>query len=392
MSWFKGGTVVCHESVSEEPTMKKVAIVVGTRPEAIKMAPVIHELRKRPESFSVSVCLTAQHREMLDQVVELFALRPDHDLDIMKKRQSLTSLTASILQRVQPILTVEKPDYLLVQGDTTTAFASALAAFYEKIPVGHVEAGLRTYHKYAPFPEEINRKLVASLADYHFAPTPMAKAALEREGVDVARVVVTGNTVIDALFLTLEKIKAGEVHLGSVANIVAENPKIVLVTGHRRESFGQGFQNICGALADLAAGFPDYCFVYPVHLNPNIQEPVRRMLGKVTNILLLPPLDYAPFVYLMNACYLILTDSGGIQEEAPSLGKPVLVMREVTERTEAIEAGTARLVGTNRATIVSAATRLLTDAAEWKRMRDRQNPFGDGRAAVRIADYLAAID
>lgn len=382
--------------------MKKVLSVFGTRPEAIKMAPVVKELEKYPERFKSVVCVTAQHRQMLDQVMELFSIRPDYDLDIMKPGQDLYDVTCNVLLGLKPVLQREKPDVVLVHGDTTTTMAAALAAFYQQIPVGHVEAGLRTHNKFAPFPEEINRKVAGAVTDLHFAPTESARNNLLREGVPPHTIHVTGNTVIDALLMTAEKVRGENVGAGIAADLIGrfpamarvlnnDNRRLILVTGHRRENFGQGFENICHALAAIGAAHPDVDIVYPVHLNPNVQEPVRRILGQsaVANVHLIEPLDYLPFVFLMDRSYLIITDSGGVQEEAPSLGKPVLVMRETTERPEAVEARTVRLVGTDAAKIVAEARRLLENPAEYRHMSGAHNPYGDGQGARRIVSLLA---
>ncbi len=370
--------------------MKKVLMVFGTRPEAIKMAPLVLELR-RSKTLNVEVCVTAQHREMLDQVLSLFDIVPDYDLNIMKAGQDLYDITSRVLLGLRDVIQKAKPDVLLVHGDTTTTFASSLAAFYEKVEIGHVEAGLRTGNLYSPWPEEANRKLTGSLTKYHFAPTPTSEEALLREGVKKADIYVTGNTVIDSLFWVTEKISKDDDLQQTFNERFSEidfNKKIVLVTGHRRESFGDGFENICNALKDIATKFEDAEIVYPVHLNPNVQEPVNRILASQPNIHLIPPLDYLPFVYLMNRSHLILTDSGGIQEEAPSLGKPVLVMRDTTERPEAVTAGTVKLVGTNSAKLIGETTRLLTDDVYYKSMSDAHNPYGDGMACSRIREAL----
>lgn len=365
-----------------------VLVVFGTRPEAIKLAPVIHELLRRPDRFRATVCVTAQHRQMLDQALETFEIRPDMDLDLMRPGQTLASLTAAVVAGMDGIFRETKPDCLLVQGDTTTVMAAALAAFYHRIRVGHVEAGLRTNNKFSPFPEEINRRLTSQIADFHFAPTERARQNLLREGFDPAAIVVTGNTVIDALFLAREKLRRALIPWKGFDPAVLGDRRVVAITGHRRENFGTGFQAICRAIRTLAERFPDVEFVYPVHLNPNVREPVHGMLGGVRNIRLTEPLEYLPFVALMERCHFLLSDSGGVQEEAPSLGKPVLVMRDTTERPEAIEAGTAKLVGTDADRIVEEASRLLSDPAAYEAMRAAKNPFGDGAAARRIVDHL----
>ena len=371
----------------------KVLSVFGTRPEAIKMAPVIKELEKYPQSFESVVCVTAQHRQMLDQVLELFDIRPSYDLDIMKPGQDLFDVTCHVLQGLKPVLDAEKPDIVLVHGDTTTTMAASLAAFYSRIRVGHVEAGLRTGNKLAPFPEEVNRRVAGVLADLHFAPTEWAKGNLLAEGVAERLVTVTGNTVIDALVAVADRVHhdaALRSRFEAQFSFLDPARRLILVTGHRRENFGDGFEQICHALADIADAAPDVEILYPVHLNPNVQEPVRRILGDSRRIHLIEPLDYLPFVYLMEGCYLIVTDSGGVQEEAPSLGKPVLVMRDTTERPEAVEAGTVKLVGANREKIVSEALLLLNDGAAYEAMRRAHNPYGDGRAASRIVAVLGA--
>ena len=364
----------------------KVLTVFGTRPEAIKMAPLVHALAKDPH-FEAKVCVTAQHREMLDQVLNLFSIVPDYDLNIMSPGQGLTEITCRILQGLKPVLESFKPDVVLVHGDTTTPAAASLAAFYQRIPVGHVEAGLRTGDLYSPWPEEANRTLTGHLAMYHFAPTENSRQNLLRENLPDSRIFVTGNTVIDALFWVRDRVMNDEAlrtELSERYPFLSNDKKMILVTGHRRESFGQGFEKICHALAEIAATNPDVQIVYPVHLNPNVSEPVNRILGHIDNVMLIDPQDYLPFVWLMNHAWLILTDSGGIQEEAPALGKPVLVMRETTERPEAVDAGTVRLVGTDSRRIVDEVTRLLRDEDEYQRMSRAHNPYGDGRACERI--------
>ena len=364
----------------------KVLTVFGTRPEAIKMAPLVHALAKDPH-FEAKVCVTAQHREMLDQVLNLFSIVPDYDLNIMSPGQGLTEITCRILQGLKPVLESFKPDVVLVHGDTTTTAAASLAAFYQRIPVGHVEAGLRTGDLYSPWPEEANRTLTGHLAMYHFAPTENSRQNLLRENLPDSRIFVTGNTVIDALFWVRDRVMNDEAlrtELSERYPFLSNDKKMILVTGHRRESFGQGFEKICHALAEIAATNPDVQIVYPVHLNPNVSEPVNRILGHIDNVMLIDPQEYLPFVWLMNHAWLILTDSGGIQEEAPALGKPVLVMRETTERPEAVDAGTVRLVGTDSRRIVDEVTRLLRDEDEYQRMSRAHNPYGDGRACERI--------
>ncbi|NHV04604.1 UDP-N-acetylglucosamine 2-epimerase (non-hydrolyzing) [Proteus mirabilis] len=368
----------------------KVLTVFGTRPEAIKMAPLVHALAN-DNSFEAKVCVTAQHREMLDQVLNLFEIKPDYDLNIVKPGQDLTDITCRILEGLKPVLASFQPDVVLVHGDTTTTMAASLAAFYQQIPVGHVEAGLRTGNLYSPWPEEANRTIAGHLAMYHFAPTETAKLNLVREAVADKNIFVTGNTVIDALFWVSERVMGNQTLLDELAvqyPFIQPERKMILVTGHRRESFGGGFERICQALAEIALAHPDVEVVYPVHLNPNVSEPVKRILHGINNIKLIQPQDYLPFVYLMNHAYLILTDSGGIQEEAPSLGKPVLVMRDTTERPEAVEAGSVRLVGTDTKRIVSEVTSLLTDENAYHQMSKATNPYGDGHACQRILEAL----
>lgn len=375
------------------PEAHRILVVFGTRPEAIKMAPVVAALRGRTERFSCVVCVTAQHREMLDPVLGLFSIAPDHDLNLMRPGQRLHDLTAAVLREIPAVLELERPDLVLVHGDTTTTMAATLAAYYARIPVGHVEAGLRTGNKFAPFPEEINRKVTTAIADLHFAPTATSRENLLAEGVAPEAIVVTGNTVIDALLSIADRLRRDATlaeRMEAGFPFLDSSKKLVLVTGHRRENFGEGFENICRALAEIASLRPGAEILYPVHLNPNVQEPVRRILGEGRrgNVHLIRPVDYLPFVYLMSRCHLIVTDSGGIQEEAPSLGKPVLVMREVTERPEAIAAGTVRLVGTDREKIVAETLRLLDDPEAYRSMSTANNPYGDGNAAGRIADFL----
>lgn len=373
----------------------RVLTVFGTRPEAIKMAPVVRAIAA-DDRFDGKVCVSAQHRDMLDQVLDLFELVPDWDLDLMRPGQSLHGLTARILQGLEPVLKEWRPDVVLVHGDTTTTLATTLAAFYSRVPVGHVEAGLRTGDLTAPFPEEANRVLADKLCAFHFAPTERSAQNLRDEGMPEPGISVTGNTVIDALLWVRDRVRETPLAehadvLGSIAPVMADpDARIILVTGHRRESFGQGFQDICSALRTLAERYPDVHLVYPVHLNPNVQGPVHETLSGLDNVHLLRPLDYLPFVRLMDRSTFILTDSGGIQEEAPSLGKPVLVMREVTERPEGVASGTVRLVGTDKDRIVSECARLLDDAAAFDEMRRAHNPYGDGLASGRIADALAA--
>lgn len=364
-------------------------VVFGTRPEAIKMAPVVAALKATP-GLETLVTVTAQHRQMLDQVLDLFGIVPDVDLDLMTPGQQLPGLFAAILQGMSEVFARQRPDLVLVHGDTSTTLAAALAAFYARVPVGHVEAGLRTGNLAAPWPEEANRRLTAPLAALHFAPTSAARDNLLREGIDATQVHVTGNTVVDALLSVAERIASEPARADALAagfDFLDRDRRLVLVTGHRRENFGAGFEQICLALRDLAAR-GDVQIVYPVHLNPNVQDPVQRLLSGVPGVHLIEPLDYLPFVYLMTRAHLILTDSGGIQEEAPSLGKPVLVLRQTTERPEAVEAGTVRLVGTNRATIVTEASHLLDDPAAHAAMAMAHNPYGDGQAAARIANLV----
>lgn len=380
--------------------MNKISIIFGTRPEAIKLSPVILALRRRPEILC-HICVTAQHRNMLDQVLEVFGIVPDRDLNIMKPGQTLGEITSRATEALDSYLAKERPDLVLIQGDTTTTFVSALVSFYHQIPVGHVEAGLRTGNMGAPWPEEVNRVLTSRLATLHFAPTELNRQNLVAEGVLKDRIFVTGNTVIDALLLAVEKVRK---HLPEIPGIDQEkieewdHSSVVLITGHRRESFGQGFQSICRAIAELAKLFPKIQFIYPMHLNPAVREPVLRILGQdkgLKNVYLIDPLPYLPFVALMERATLILTDSGGVQEEAPSLGKPVLVMRGTTERSEAVAAGTARLVGTSFERIVGETKRLLTDPVEYRKMAQAHNPYGDGKASERIikivASYLGSV-
>ena len=364
----------------------RVLVVFGTRPEAIKLCVLIRHLQKLPESFAVRTCVTAQHRSMLDQVLEAFGVTPDRDLNLMKPEQSLFDLTTAALRGLEQILLEEQPDMVLVQGDTTTTFAAALAAFYAKVPVGHVEAGLRTGNTHSPFPEEMNRTLTSRLSHVHFAPTQLAAENLRREGIGEQSIFVTGNTVIDALLAMREALESGHIPRPSWPFLDPAR-KLILVTAHRRESFGEGFEQICEALAALSRR-PDVQIVYPVHRNPNVQEAVHRRLADVPGIELLEPIDYIPLIDLLMRCHFVLTDSGGIQEEAPSLGKPVLVMREITERPEAVEAGTALVVGADRARIIEQAGRLLDDPVHYDEMSQRHNPYGDGHACQRIAEAL----
>ena len=379
--------------------MKTLLLVFGTRPEAIKMAPLVHEFKKYPNEFCTKVCVTGQHREMLDQVLSLFEIVPDYDLNIMKPNQDLYDITSRILLGMRDVLKQSQPDVVLVHGDTTTSTAAALAAFYQQIPVAHVEAGLRTGNIYSPWPEEMNRLITGRVATYHFSPTPLAKQNLLNENVDESKILVTGNTVIDALYWVTNKIANSELvrnelkntilSFGYDVNRLAENRRLVLITGHRRENFGDGFLHICHAIKNLAQSNPDVDFVYPVHLNPNVRRPVMEILGNdIPNVFLIEPLSYLPFVFMMEKSYLILTDSGGVQEEAPGLGKPVLVMRNTTERPEALEAGTVMLVGTDQQKIETSVSQLLNDSALYQKMSQAQNPYGDGLACGRIAQFL----
>ncbi len=379
---------------------KKILIVFGTRPEAIKMAPVVKAFQNEKDNFDTRVCVTAQHREMLDQVLRIFEIVPDYDLNIMKAGQDLYDISARVLLEMRPVLREYRPDVVLVHGDTTTSSMAALAAFYEQIPVGHVEAGLRTHNIYSPWPEEINRQITGRIATYHFAPTELAKKNLLNENVKPENIFVTGNTVIDALFFALDKIKGSEslqVELKNkiegfgypnIERLDQNERKLILITGHRRENFGEGFVNMCEAMKEIALKNPQFDLVYPVHLNPNVQKPVHEILGNISNIYLIQPLEYLPFLFLMEKSYLVLTDSGGIQEEAPSLGKPVLVMRDTTERPEAVDAGTVKLVGTNYDLIVKEVSRLLDDGAYYKSMAQAHNPYGDGLACERIIEFI----
>jgi UDP-N-acetylglucosamine 2-epimerase (non-hydrolysing) len=369
--------------------MRKILFIFGTRPEAIKLCPVYLHLRGLTEQFQTRVCVTAQHREMLDQVLEVFGVVPDHDLDLMSPGQTLFQSTSRIIAGLEPVLAREQPDMVLVQGDTTTTFCGALAAFYAGIPVGHVEAGLRTWNKRHPFPEEMNRLLTSQLAAQHFAATQWAADNLTREGVDPGTITVTGNSGIDAVLYVKERLEQGKLQ-GIELPQLDPSKKLVVVTAHRRESFGDGFERICQALAEIAER-PDVQLVYPVHPNPNVEGPVDRILRGRSNVVLIQPLSYVPFVDLMRRAYLLITDSGGVQEEGPSLGKPILVMRETTERPEAVEAGTVRLVGTDRAKIVSEAGKLLDSVELYEAMARVHNPYGDGRASGRISDAILSF-
>jgi UDP-N-acetylglucosamine 2-epimerase (non-hydrolysing) len=387
--------------------VKKVLIVFGTRPEAIKMAPLVKAFQKQNNYFETKVCVTAQHREMLDQVLDLFEIVPDYDLDIMKPGQDLYDVTSDVLLGMKNVLSDFKPDVVFVHGDTSTTFSTALAAFYQQIKVAHIEAGLRTGNLYSPWPEEANRKLTTQITAYHFAPTATSKANLLKENVSEKSIEVTGNTVIDALFLALEKIKIEKKLEANIVKTInksinnstfniapsgnsagVQHSKFILVTGHRRENHGQGFINICTALKTLAENNPDVHIVYPVHLNPNVQKPVNDLLNNIPNIYLIEPLQYEEFIYMMDRSYFIITDSGGVQEEAPSLGKPVLVMRDTTERPEAVDAGTVKLVGTDIQLIIDEAQKLLDNPQAYNEMSKASNPYGDGNACTRIVDYL----
>ena len=368
---------------------KKILLVFGTRPEAIKMAPLVREFQQHPDKFHIRICVTAQHRQMLDQVLSFFEITPDYDLNLMRPGQNLFQLTSDVIVGLKPVLDEFKPDVVLVHGDTTTSTAAALAAFYAGAKVGHVEAGLRTYNKFAPFPEEINRQITSRIADYNFAPTQKSKQNLQNENIAGESIVITGNTVIDALLWAQEKLKTyedNEIH--HLKQIVDSTKKIILVTGHRRENFGDGFLNICKGIKQVAEENNDVQIIYPVHLNPNVQKPVYELLNDLPNVKLINPLGYPAFVWLMTQSYLILTDSGGVQEEAPSLGKPVLVMRDVTERPEAVEAGTVKIVGTSIENIVSTVNDLLQKESVYLQMSRSHNPYGDGKACERIIEFL----
>ncbi|MCV3345718.1 UDP-N-acetylglucosamine 2-epimerase (non-hydrolyzing) [Campylobacter lari] len=373
--------------------MKKILVVFGTRPEAIKMAPLVKIMENRND-IDFKICVTAQHRQMLDQILDVFDIKPDYDLNIMSENQDLYDITFKILCGMKNILNDFRPDVVLVHGDTTTASATALAAFYQKIKVAHVEAGLRTYNLYNPWPEEANRQIVGVLSDIHFTPTSKSAENLIKEGKDKKNIFVTGNTVVDALFYMVEKIKNNIVFKTKILSFIendykiSDNRKFILVTGHRRENFGEGFLQICEALKTIAINNPNIDIIYPVHLNPNVQKPVKSILSDIANIYLINPLRYEEFVYLMSNCYFIITDSGGVQEEAPSLGKPVLVMRETTERPEAVEAETVKLVGTCKSSIVKAAQELIDDEDEYNKMSKASNPYGDGKACEKIIEVL----
>jgi len=382
--------------------VKKVMMVFGTRPEAIKVAPLIKELQKHPQLFEVVICVSGQHKEMLEQVLTLFEIVPDYNLNIMRQGQDLYDITAKILLGMKNILLEVKPDVVLVHGDTTTSVAAALAAFYQQIPVGHIEAGLRTHNIYSPWPEEMNRQLTGRITSYHFAPTALSKQNLMNEGIDETRIIVTGNTVIDALHIVINKIQNNpslKTDLTYILKTAGYDPdrlscdtnrRLVLITGHRRENFGEGFENICKAIKHLSSKYPEVDFVYPMHLNPNVRKPIHAIFENTQqqNVFFIEPIEYFSFVYLMEKSYLVLTDSGGIQEEAPGLGKPVLVMRDTTERPEALEAGTVKLVGTNYNKIISELSLLLDDPEHYKKMSHAINPYGDGKASMRIAEQL----
>lgn len=382
--------------------MKKVMLVFGTRPEAIKMAPLVKEFQKHPSEFNTVVCVTGQHREMLDQVLKIFDIKPDYDLNIMKQGQDLYDVTARVLTGMRDVLKEVQPDVVLVHGDTTTSTAAALASFYQQIPVGHVEAGLRTHNIYSPWPEEMNRQITGRIATYHFAPTPLSKKNLLTEAVTEADITVTGNTVIDALYMVVDKIKNDKMLDAELESVLANagydvarlgnGKKLVLITGHRRENFGDGFINMCRAIKALTEKYPEVDFVYPMHLNPNVRKPIHEVFGEdlsnLNNMFFIEPLEYLSFVYLMEKSTIVLTDSGGIQEEAPGLGKPVLVMRDTTERPEALEAGTVKLVGTDYDKIMSEVSALLDDEKYYDKMSKAVNPYGDGLACERIVNVL----
>ena len=382
--------------------MKSVMLVFGTRPEAIKMAPLVKEFQKYPNEFKTIVCVTGQHREMLDQVLQIFEIKPDYDLNIMKQGQDLYDVTSRVLVGLRDVLKEAQPDVVLVHGDTTTSTASALAAFYQQIPVAHIEAGLRTHNIYSPWPEEMNRQLTGRMATYHFAPTPLSRQNLLQEGVADEKIIVTGNTVIDALYWVVDKIKGDESLQNELNGILckagydtsrlADGKKLVLITGHRRENFGDGFINMCTAIRDLSQKYPEVDFVYPMHLNPNVRKPIHEVFGEdlsnLGNMFFIEPLEYLSFVYLMEKSTIVLTDSGGIQEEAPGLGKPVLVMRDTTERPEALSAGTVKLVGTDYNKIVNEVSSLLDDGAAYAKMSQAVNPYGDGLACGRVVENI----
>ena len=388
---------------------KKIMLVFGTRPEAIKVAPLVKEFQKYPDTFETMVCVTGQHREMLDQVLRLFEITPDYDLNIMKQGQDLYDVTSRVIIGMRDVLKEAQPDVVFVHGDTTTSMAAALATFYQQIPVAHIEAGLRTHNIYSPWPEEMNRQITGRIATYNFAPTPLSKKNLLAEGINENSITVTGNTVIDALYMVIDKIKSDD-HLTKQlndtllknglpdrmirsfvnSNLDTDTRKLVLITGHRRENFGEGFINICKAIKTLTKKYPNVDFVYPMHLNPNVRKPIQEIFGedRLDNMFFIEPLDYLPFVYLMEKSTLVLTDSGGIQEEAPGLGKPVLVMRDTTERPEALEAGTVKLVGTNYELILSEVSSLLDNENYYNKMAQANNPYGDGKACYNITEFL----
>lgn len=372
--------------------MIKNLIIFGTRPEAIKMAPLVNEFKKHAKRFETRVCVTAQHREMLDQVLDFFEITPDYDLDLMKPNQNLYSLTSDIILGLKPVLEEYKPDFVYVHGDTSTTMAASIASFYAGAKVCHVEAGLRTNDKHSPFPEEMNRQVTGRIADYHFAPTDQSKMNLLSENVNEESILVTGNTVIDALIESTLKVNSIlNPEIDQLNRIIGDTKQLILVTGHRRENHGQGFINICEALKTIAIQNPEAKIVYPVHLNPNVKGPVYQILGNISNVYLIEPLAYPAFVWLMNQSYLIITDSGGVQEEAPSLGKPVLVMRDTTERPEAVEAGTVILVGTNTAKIINECNDLLSNTENYQKMSALHNPYGDGKACKRIIDFIISL-
>ncbi|PKV50979.1 UDP-N-acetylglucosamine 2-epimerase (non-hydrolysing) [Aquimarina sp. MAR_2010_214] len=384
--------------------MRKVLLIFGTRPEAIKMAPLVKEFKKYPKKFETKICVTAQHREMLDQVLSLFDIKPDFDLDLMKKGQDLYDITSRVLLGLRGVLEAENPDVILVHGDTTTSTAASMAAFYQKIKVGHIEAGLRTRNIYSPWPEEMNRQITGRIATYHFSPTKLSKKNLLDESINEDQIIVTGNTVIDALHLVLDQIRKNTniqndvfsslVNVGisesKLESWISSERKLVLITGHRRENFGQGFENICLGIKKLAEKYPEVDFLYPMHLNPNVRKPISEVFleNELNNVVFVEPLEYLPFVYLMSKSYLVLTDSGGIQEEAPGIGKPVLVMRNTTERPEGLEAGTVKLVGTDKDLIINEVSSLIDSKELYLKMSEASNPYGDGFASKRIVEYF----
>lgn len=382
--------------------MKKILLVFGTRPEAIKMAPLVKELQKHPSKFEIKVCVTAQHRQMLDNVLSFFEIIPDYDLNLMAPNQDLSDLTAKVLLGIRDVFKKFKPEIVLVHGDTTTSMAASLAAFYQQITIGHIEAGLRTYNLHSPWPEELNRQVTDKISDFYFAPTEIAKQNLLNEAIGSEKVFITGNTVVDALFYVVERLQMNALlqeqlrsdiltHGYDIDRAQKDKRKLILITGHRRENFGEGFQNICKAIQQIALNNPEIDVLYPVHLNPNVREPVHKMLSMLSNVFLIDPIDYSLFIYLMLQCALVLTDSGGIQEEAPSLGKPILVMRNTTERPEAITAGTAKLVGTTTKKIVENVEELLSNTVLYGNMSKAHNPYGDGKASERIVEVLGKL-